>query len=534
MIKNNIRPRASSERLDKLAALENQTNLEWIMKNSQVLELKSNIRMIPKDSLQINIHVPEHEGVATIWADKWFGQKKISQFRGLLIYDNQFCLVLNDCFIEKKRYQSSHFRAYFLKLINQTGQLVLIFSHPLSLKQWNSCIKKFCKRNNFYKKFKVVELVCQNFYQIQHKKQKSLFTSQVINLANIQNYDQAELLDNYLKILRNSSISNYIQTLGVFEEKQMLFIVCKYFKGNSLDQFYNQTKKNFLTQQQIATICVSILIALKSLSDEELFHGKISFENIVCYSNLKTQFGAYLVNSNYKFYDSKTLSKYIQSIPNYLIAPEINQGISPSTQTDIYQLGVILGLITFFNFTQPFNMDYFQILSQQLMQIIIEQEKLILKQKQSQDYPQLFSISQLDLIKKMIQPNPNFRISINDALKHVWLINNKEKKISKLMTKQMAFPSLRTIIEIRDSECDIKKTINNFNDENSSFVKQGQDPNSLFVQIKQNQKINSETFVDSNDEDENLLNDKIEKLNQQNYLVPSFKEHFGMYRSRCI
>lgn len=73
MIKNNIRPRASSVRLDKLAILENQTNLEWITKNSHMLELKSNIRMIPKDSLSINIHFPEHEGVTTIWADKWFG-----------------------------------------------------------------------------------------------------------------------------------------------------------------------------------------------------------------------------------------------------------------------------------------------------------------------------------------------------------------------------------------------------------------------------------------------------------------------------
>lgn len=36
-------------------------------------DMRSNIRMIAKDSLSININVPEHEGVATIWADKWFG-----------------------------------------------------------------------------------------------------------------------------------------------------------------------------------------------------------------------------------------------------------------------------------------------------------------------------------------------------------------------------------------------------------------------------------------------------------------------------
>ncbi|CAK62903.1 unnamed protein product (macronuclear) [Paramecium tetraurelia] len=534
MIKNNIRPRASSERLDKLAILENQTKLDWIMKNSQMKELKSDIKMIPKESLSLNIHVPEHEGIATIWADNWFGQKKISQFRGLLIYDNQFCLVLNDCFIEKKKYQSSHQRAYFLKLINPTGQLVLIFSHPLSLKQWNTCIKKYCKRNNFNKKFKVVELICQDFYAIQHKKQKQLFTSQVINLTRIQNYDQAELLDNYLKILRNSSISNYIQTIGVFEDKQMLFIVCKYFKGNSLDQFYNQSKKSYLNQQQIATICVSILVALRSLADEELFHGKISFENIICYCNRKTQFGTYLVNSQYKFYDQNTLFKYIHQTPNYLIAPEIHEGACPSSSTDIYQLGVILGLITFFNYTQPFKMNYYQSYAENLMELIIEQENLITKQKFSQEYPQLFSISQLDLIKKMIQPNPNLRISINDALKHVWLINNKEKKMQKLMAKQMALPSLRTIIEIKDSECDLKKTTNNFSEENIPHIQQVQDPNSLFMLLKQKKKISSETFVDSNDEDENVLNDKIEKLNQQNNLVPSFNDHCFMYPSKFL
>lgn len=78
MIKNNIRPRASSERLDKLAALENSNSLEWIMRNSSMFELKSNIKMIPKESLSLNIQVPEHEGVATIWAETWFGLKKIS------------------------------------------------------------------------------------------------------------------------------------------------------------------------------------------------------------------------------------------------------------------------------------------------------------------------------------------------------------------------------------------------------------------------------------------------------------------------
>lgn len=30
---------------------------------------------------------------------------------------------------------------------------------------------------------------------------------------------------------------------------------------------------------------MSILLALKSLSEEELFHGKISFENILLYNN---------------------------------------------------------------------------------------------------------------------------------------------------------------------------------------------------------------------------------------------------------
>lgn len=62
----------------------------------------------------------------------------------------------------------------------------------------------------------------------------------------------------------------------------------------------------------------------------------------------------------------------------------------------------------------------------------------------------------------MIHPNANQRISVNDALKHVWLINIKEKKFNRMQTKTAHFPSLRTIIEIKDSECEIKKTLNNF------------------------------------------------------------------------
>lgn len=63
----------------------------------------------------------------------------------------------------------------------------------------------------------------------------------------------------------------------------MMFIVGKLFKGNSLDQILSNGKKSILSHQEIATMAANILLALKALQEEELFHGKISFENIICF-----------------------------------------------------------------------------------------------------------------------------------------------------------------------------------------------------------------------------------------------------------
>lgn len=51
---------------------------------------------------------------------------------------------------------------------------------------------------------------------------------------------------------------------------------------------------------------------------------------------------------------------YTNLMPSYLIAPEISKGSFPSVQTDIYQLGVVLGLVTFAKQNSTFNSDFFE------------------------------------------------------------------------------------------------------------------------------------------------------------------------------
>lgn len=91
-----------------------------------------------------------------------------------------------------------------------------------------------------------------------------------------------------------------------------------------------------------------LLITLKTLSQETLYHGCVSLSNIVLLMESKQSL-VYLINSNYKQYDASNMHYYLETIPNYLIAPEVLQGkVLPSAQTDIYQLGISLALLTFF------------------------------------------------------------------------------------------------------------------------------------------------------------------------------------------
>lgn len=70
----------------------------------------------------------------------------------------------------------------------------------------------------------------------------------------------------------------------------------------------------------------------------------------------------------------------------------------------------------------------------------------------------LYSISQIDLMIRLLQPDPEKRPTIEETLKHHWFVNIKSKiKPKKDERKIKILPSLRTIIELREhSEIDLK------------------------------------------------------------------------------
>lgn len=66
--------------------------------------------------------------------------------------------------------------------------------------------------------------------------------------------------------------------------------------------------------------------------------------------------------------------------------------------------------------------------------------------------PTTISASQIELLKKLMEVDPNKRMTIKEATKHSWFVNIKSKIKSMKMERKRKkpLPSLRTIIELRE------------------------------------------------------------------------------------
>ncbi|CAD8146995.1 unnamed protein product [Paramecium octaurelia] len=153
----------------------------------------------------------------------------------------------------------------------------------------------------------------------------------------------------------------------------------------------------------------------------------------------------------------KSIDYYTHTIPDYLTAPEISGTQAPSVSSDIYQLGILLMLVSFQCAQEKLDASFVKRVLEN-KQILESSQEVKFQKCQDSDYPHLYSACQLDLIKQMTEKDSNKRIQVQDAMKHAWFINTKDKlKIQKQYFNK-CLPSLKTIIEmVEQSEQDIRR-----------------------------------------------------------------------------
>ncbi|CAD8066441.1 unnamed protein product [Paramecium sonneborni] len=357
----------------------------------------------------------------------------------LLVIADQY-LVLSNCRIVKLK-QCSKYDLHIIQLSNATGHLLLFFSTKQQYKEWMAKLKSFCKLTNFSNKFQLLEQIIKDYYIIQHKKTKKYYTAYV---HSIRASSPVDILHSEIQTLRSIKHPSLLDLKWVYEDHHYIYLIYEYFKCEKLLDLLNQGL--ILDQTQLASIILQLLQSLKFLRKNNIYHGNITPNNILI--NTQSSFlQLFIVNMAFiSRIDQEPLQQYLLNVHESYIAPEIKQGIAkPSVESDVYQIGIVLYFLTFYIHQKRKDERVDRI---QLDLIDKAEEYLSQLDKNTQyKYKMVYCASQLDLLRRLLDKKEN-RIRLEEAMKHHWFVNIKQKLKPKIERRKQHLPSLKTIIEL--------------------------------------------------------------------------------------
>ncbi|CAK71442.1 unnamed protein product (macronuclear) [Paramecium tetraurelia] len=271
-------------------------------------------------------------------------------------------------------------------------------------------------------------------YQVKHLKTNLIRAAKVIQKQAI---DDEQLLISESQILKDLDHPNIVKILEVFSDAQNIYIITECLCGGELLERvrsitnYNEDIAKYYMQQ--------ILSAMVYCHNRKIVHRDLKPENIL--------FDDKDINSNLKIIDfgasEKIISKKLTTKIGtpYFLAPEILGSNGYDEKVDVWSCGVIL---------------YILLIGKAPFRGKNQLETLQLAQKAHLSFSgqrwNNISPEAIDLVKHMIQKDPQKRISMKDALNHKWIQNQSKQSIQfdqdffKEITKFKGYNNLRVAI----------------------------------------------------------------------------------------
>lgn len=233
-------------------------------------------------------------------------------------------------------------------------------------------------------------------------------TGRQVALKLILKVNQEETTINKEAVLDPSLNSPHlVKIFDIFEDIHMIMISMEYIQAGDLFEWI--CSKGIISESGISLILQHILLGVKELHDKNIVHRNIKPENILV---SETEIGATIQLTDYCLANTIDQETPLSELCSTEIcsAPEILKGDPYGPAADMWSIGVIT--YTLLCGRRPFEED--------------EKYPLFIKVSNGVynfDYPEWEHISKTAkiFVKKLLEVDPNKRMTVDQALDHQWL-----------------------------------------------------------------------------------------------------------------
>ncbi|KAK5622765.1 hypothetical protein CRENBAI_025124 [Crenichthys baileyi] len=157
-----------------------------------------------------------------------------------------------------------------------------------------------------------------------------------VKMMDVKKQQRRELLFNEVVIMRDYQHPNVVQMFQSALVEDELWVIMEYLQGGALTQIIGKTRLN---EEQIATVCESVLQALSYLHSQGVIHRDIKSDSILL-----------TLDGRIKLSDFGFCAQISKDVPKrkslvgtpYWMAPEVISKTPYGTEVDIWSLGIMV------------------------------------------------------------------------------------------------------------------------------------------------------------------------------------------------
>ncbi|XP_029454372.1 serine/threonine-protein kinase PAK 6 [Rhinatrema bivittatum] len=157
-----------------------------------------------------------------------------------------------------------------------------------------------------------------------------------VKMMDLRKQQRRELLFNEVVIMRDYQHVNVVEMYKSYMVGEELWVLMEFLEGGALTDIVSQTRLN---EEQIATVCESVLQALSYLHSQGVIHRDIKSDSILL-----------TLDGRVKLSDFGFCAQISKDVPKrkslvgtpYWMAPEVIMRSPYSTEVDIWSLGIML------------------------------------------------------------------------------------------------------------------------------------------------------------------------------------------------